>query len=92
MSAKKEFEERTVVQKVCIKETTICDVCKKEITGEHWHIVTGHSDWGCDSVDSIEIKDACSKECAQQMFDEYFERSAGRMNSESIEIEHYNEP
>lgn len=92
MSIKKEFEEKTVTQKVCVKKTTICDVCGKEITGEYYDVTTSHSDWGRDSVDSIEYKDACSVECLRKLFDKYIEISAGGLNSQKIEIEHCNEP
>lgn len=92
MSIKKEFEERTVTQKVCVKKTTICDVCGKEITGEYYNVMKSHDDWGRDSVESIEYQDACSVECLQKLFDEYIKRSWNDHNSQQIEIEHCNWP
>lgn len=92
MSIKKEFEERTVTQKVCVKKTTICDVCGKEITGEYYNVTTSHNDWGCNSADSIECEDACSEECLRKLFDEYMKISWNGCNNQQIEIEHCNAP
>lgn len=92
MSIKKEFEERTVTRKVCVKKTTICDVCGKKITGGYYDVTTSHSDWGRDSVDSLEYNDVCSEKCLRKLFDEYIEISTGDYNTQKIVIEHCNEP
>ena len=80
-----------------------CDVCGKVIfpveqkkscfsfcgaSTEFYLITTGHNDWGNDSCDSIEYKDACSKECAQKIIDEYFKYVWDGIDSSYIEIEH----
>lgn len=54
-------------------EVIICDVCGKELrytqktfmgsVAEYYKITTGHYDWGNDSCESIEHKDACCDEC-----------------------------
>jgi hypothetical protein len=49
MSVKKEYETKThtVTEKVLVKETRYCDVCKKEITEKsYWELTTHHNDWG----------------------------------------------
>lgn len=86
MRIKKEFEERSVTKKVCVKITTICDVCGKEITGEYYNVMMR------DNLDSMECQDACSKECLRKLFDEYIEISWNDYNKQQIEIKHHNEP
>lgn len=80
----------TKTEEVMISEKRFCDCCGAEITGSHWEITTGHHDWGNDSCDSIEDKDACSIACLNKLFQNYCERSDDGFNTEYIEIEHYN--
>lgn len=64
-----------------IDSVGICDICGKEFNyepgfwgkkvAEYYHIVTGHLDWGNDSCDSIEHKDACSEECLSRFTQEW---------------------
>lgn len=79
MSVEKHYEvmEHVVVEKVCIGETTYCDVCKKMIDTNkgYWELTTGHHDWGNDSGDSIENFDVCSEICLMSKFSEYLNES-----------------
>ena len=79
----------TKTEEVMISEKRYCDCCGKEITGAHWSVATGHNDWGNDSCESIEHKDACSTTCLYSMFKEYSEVSNGDWNSEYMTIEHH---
>lgn len=75
MSTKREYEVKThtVTERVCVKETTHCDVCDREINIHkgYWTLTTGHHDWGNDSCESIEHFDICSDACLRKKFDEY---------------------
>lgn len=54
-------------------EIMVCDICGKELNYKPWlgkekiasyyHIRTGHYDWGNDSCESVESRDACCDEC-----------------------------
>lgn len=56
-----------------VSSVGICDICGKEFNYEPWHfgekmasyyhIRTGHYDWGNDSCESVESRDACCDEC-----------------------------
>lgn len=54
---------------------------------EYYHIVTGHHDWGRDSVDSIKTYDICMG-CAKKMYAEYIEDSYNHENSLYFECSH----
>ena len=79
----------------CIKK---CDVCGKDIpptTGyflneatPYYRITIHHNDWGNDSIDSYEYKDACSPECALKICEEYIPCNFKGNNSRTIEIAH----
>ena len=73
---------------VIIDGKIICDYCRKVIlqksminTLEYgnsykwFHMITGHRDWGNDSIDSMETFDLCSRECLMnkmnEIMDEY---------------------
>ena len=79
MSIKREYEVKThtVTERVCIKETTYCDICNSVIDDDnaYWELITGHHDWGNDSVDSIKQFDICSETCLRKKFDEYVKES-----------------
>lgn len=79
MSIKREYEVKThtVTERICVKETIHCDICKSIIddNGAYWRLTTGHHDWGNDSVDSIEYFDICSEACLRKKFDEYTRES-----------------
>lgn len=79
MSIKREYEIKThtVTERVCVKETTHCDVCNKPIDTDkgYWHLITGHHDWGNDSIDSVKYFDMCSEDCLRKNFDEYVKES-----------------
>lgn len=90
---KETYETKTYVktESVLVSEKLYCDICGKEITGPHWSVMTGHHDWGNDSVDSVQHKDACSGLCLDRLFKEYVIKSSkddGAFNTEYIEIYH----
>ena len=94
MSIKREYEVKThtVTERVCVKETTHCDICNGVIDNneDYWELTTGHHDWGNDSVESIEHFDICSEACLREKFDEYIRDSMERMggsNSMYFEVE-----
>lgn len=92
IKTKYETKTYTKTEEVMVSEKRYCDVCIKEITGPHWFVTTGHHDWGNDSVDSIEYKDACSIDCLNDIFGKYCEISGRKhhANTNYIEVEHYN--
>ena len=96
MSVKKDYEIKThtVTEKVLVKETRYCDICKKEIENNksYWRLTTHHNDWGNDSIDSYEYKDICSSSCLNKEIEKYIKRSNDGLNTEFIEIEHNNSP
>lgn len=62
-------------------EIGICDICGKDFKYEKWigkdkvaryyHIRTGHLDWGNDSCESVESRDACCEECLSKFTQEW---------------------
>ncbi|MBU3186520.1 hypothetical protein [Clostridium estertheticum] len=82
---KKYDKEEVTCFKEILVETT-CDLCKQEIPTDsyYYEVITGHNDWGHDSVDSIEKFDICSDECLKKKFNEYLEESS---KTKYIEIE-----
>lgn len=84
---------RTV--KRCEKITVAikCDICNKIIadsnTGGNWYfsVMTGHHEWGNDSIDSIENKEFCSKECLQKAFNKYINEDIEYYDTAYFEIE-----
>ncbi len=62
-------EQRTVPKDVTVK--TVCDGCGEEVDGEaprSWeHFMSGHSEWGNESCDSVEWHDACSLSCLAEV-------------------------
>ena len=90
MSVNKEYETKThtVTEKVLVKETRYCDVCKKEIeSNSFWQLTTHHHDWGNDSIDSYEDFDVCSEECLRKKFDEYVKDSDNDWNTMCFDVE-----
>jgi predicted nucleic acid-binding Zn ribbon protein len=57
------YKKVTVTEVVCTELK--CDICGKDIPWHEkfYHASMGHTDWGNDSVDSIEDFDLCSDEC-----------------------------
>lgn len=94
-------EKKAVYQDVIISEECRCDRCWRHLwyhtkdghkkpglgTAEYYNVVTGHHDWGRDSVDSVETYDVCVG-CAKKMFEEYVEDSWGHNNSLYFECSH----
>lgn len=89
-----ESKEVTTVKTIVIGKE--CDICGKPIepvtkgvpfakkNGLYFTIRTGHRDWGNDSIDSIERRDACSAECVDRAMHEYYADSS---RTSYIEIE-----
>lgn len=48
-----------------------CDICGKEITGPYFEVMSSHSEWGNDSIDSIRIIDCCGSACLHHTVDRY---------------------
>jgi len=99
---KTETKKETICQDVIISEECRCDRCGRHLwfhtkdgwkkpgfkdTADYYHIVTGHHDWGNDSVDSIEIYDVCVG-CAKKMYEEYIEDSFNKINTLYFECGH----
>lgn len=84
------YETKTYkkTEEVLVSEKRYCDCCNKEITGPHWQIITGHNDWGNDSIDSIHHIDVCSRDCLNSIFLEYLDSSDHKGNTKYFDIEH----
>lgn len=79
-------------------QEVICDECKKlldnrKLTGRHrrtkisyFHILTHHSDWGNDSIDSLKEFDLCP-ECLVKKFNEYLEAIKDCPGTREFDIE-----
>ena len=94
-------EKKAVYQDVILSEECRCDRCGRHLwyhtkdghkkpglgTAEYYNVVTGHNDWGRDSVDSVETYDVCVG-CAKKMFEEYIEDSFNKTNSLYFECHH----
>lgn len=77
---KKKYEERVVTktEKVLVEEKRYCDCCGAEITGEYFRVMTGHHEWGNDSIDSYEHLDYCSINCLLEKANEYYSNGDGK--------------
>lgn len=85
------IEEKRKVEKIETKPIKrICDICQKEIDCNNWFtITTSHHDWGNDSCESLETKDACSSKCVLKFASEYIEEAEkNKFNTRDIKIEH----
>ena len=97
-----EYKIAMVEQKTPYLKTIKCDRCGKIVgriyCGEfrmnrkykdlsYYHVVTGHNDWGNDSIDSLESKDICPS-CLINEYSDYVDRSTGWNNTQYINIEH----
>lgn len=91
--------ERKEVTHVTVDEVIVgrkCDICGSDIRKtdlatiyNYFVIHTWHSDWGYDSVDSHEYRDACCPDCVMKFAKEYIEDAFERpYNTHEIEIEH----
>ena len=94
---------KTITRKVMkevvedISSVGVCDICGKEFNYKPWygkdkiasyyHISTGHHDWGNDSVDSVESRDACCDECLLRFTQEWLKyKYVIRSNTAYIDI------
>ena len=74
VTSKKEVEVGIVCD-VCVKTIQTEEQMKKRFCegGYYYSIRTGHRDWGNDSIDSCEHKDACSEKCMLEYINKYVE-------------------
>ena len=94
---------KTITQKVMqevektISSVGICDICGEEFNYKPWldndkiasyyHIKTGHYDWGNDSCESIESRDACCDGCLSKFIQDWLrDKDVARSNTAYIEI------
>lgn len=63
-----------------------CDVCHNKIHDDYWHLRTGHTDWGNDSVESVRSFDLCSKDCVLAKLLDYF-KDCNSSNTQYFELE-----
>lgn len=85
-----------------VAEVRRCDICGKVIFDSRnklnyelmkgsfhwWRLMTCHSDWGKDSLDSVERFDVCSPECLETKFKEYLAESGSRINTMEFNVRH----
>ena len=76
MDIKQEKEVKRINKVVVGKK---CDYCGADIEPSrdyhlkyYFSVITGHRDWGNDSHESRENKDACSLDCVKKAMDEYY--------------------
>ena len=69
---------------VCVDGDLVCDACGKHIditkqkrNDTYYSVLSGHREWGNDSVDSIEELDACSDECLIVLVNKWVEKWKG---------------
>lgn len=81
------YKKVTVTRTVCTKIK--CDICDKVIPWHEkfYHVTTGHTDWGNDSVDSIEDFDLCSDECLYEFLGKDWKALKEARESAYIDIE-----
>ena len=48
-----------------------CDICGREITGPHFELLSFHSGWWNDPIDSTRIMDCCDSSCLRKVIDMY---------------------
>lgn len=86
---KKEYEEKYITkkEKILIGEKMYCDECGKEINGFYFNVVTGHNDWGNDSIDSIEDNHYCCIGCLGDTMVHYYVVKAHNSRTAYFNIE-----
>lgn len=87
---KYEHKQHIVKEDVLVEERRFCDLCGKEITEDYWKVETRHSDWGSESIESLEYFDICSVECLGEKFKEYSDESDNGDNTLEFKAEHRN--
>lgn len=90
--------ERKEVTHVEVEDVLIgrkCDICGKSILPmeyagyNYFCITTHHSDWGNDSIDSWEYKDACCPDCVMSFTESYIRKALEQpTNTKEIDIKH----
>ena len=87
------IEERKEVTRTTVESVLVgrkCDFCGKDVNPRNYFVIaTHHSDWGNDSVDSWEYKDACCPECVMPFTQTYVaDAYKNDCNTHVIEIRH----
>ena len=83
-------EKRTVEE---VREVLVgrkCDFCGRIVDKYNWfRVTTSHGEWGTDSGDSYEYRDACGPECVLGFAEAYVRKAHSQNpNTLCIEIEH----
>lgn len=81
-------EETRTVYKIMKKvDCIVCDVCGKSLypCTKYYEVLTGHHDWGNDSIDSVKNSDICS-DCLPGFVADYIRRHKNN-SSDYIDIE-----
>ena len=69
----KKYESKPVIHHEQTLTMIICDTCKSKVESDiYFDVTTRHSNWGNDSVESIEHHDFCSYPCMKEHMDDYF--------------------
>ena len=81
-------EKATFLREVeeIVRSFVVCDVCGKkapifnrfsgEVYQRYYSVTIWHSDWGNDSCDSYDEKQACSYQCALKLAENWFEENS----------------
>jgi hypothetical protein len=74
---------------VDIRDRVQCDNCNAWIGNGvlYYDATTGHTEWGNDSIDSIETHQLCSSECVLEFLNGYFKNLRAEYPSAYIDIE-----
>lgn len=95
-------EKKAVYQEIVVSEECWRDRCGRHLwyhtkncykkpglkdMAHYYHVVTGHHDWGNDSIGSIKTYDVCVR-CTKKMFEEYVEDSYNKVNTLYFECSH----
>ena len=84
-----ETKEGLTIRKELIEEIVTCDVCGAN--ADHYiDVMTGHRDWGSESMDSIEHHECCSWDCAIKFMENWKNRKdVQRSTTAYIEFDQY---
>ena len=71
---RKYIEEALVKMTREVRREVVCDNCNETIREDDgfFEVVTGHSRWGYDSIDSLETRHFCCKKCMNAFLDGYW--------------------
>ena len=87
------WEEKEITIRKKVEKEIKCDICGNTIVGKtikphfYYTVMTGHHEWGNDSVDSIVYKDVCSDSCLQIAFNEYISKQVKEYHTAYFEVD-----